>query len=165
MVYNDALNLAKTIESVKSQKFQDYDLIVIDGNSCDGTMDVIKANEKDIGYWISEKDNGIYDAMNKGIRASRGEYIEFLNAGDIYADSNSLEYIFSKNDKNYDVLYGEINVFDERNVFLFHVPALDFTIENLKLYGTGTVNHQAFFVKRNIAPYFSTKFRLKSLSY
>jgi glycosyltransferase involved in cell wall biosynthesis len=160
-VYNDAENLESTIKSVKSQSWSDYELVIIDGKSSDGTLDVIRANEKYMGFWLSEPDEGIYDAMNKGIKASRGKYIEFLNAGDVYTSPTCLESVFSENDKDYDVVYGEINLYDQKGRFFFQVPALDFTIENIKRYGTGTVNHQAFFIKRKIAPYFSTHFHLK----
>jgi glycosyltransferase involved in cell wall biosynthesis len=162
VVYNDAVNLSKTIDSIRSQTFSDYELIVIDGESSDMTLDVIMNNEHRIDYWISEPDNGIYDAMNKGIRIARGEYIEFLNAGDSFIDNVSLEYIFPNNHLEYDVIYGEINLFAENGSFLGHVPALDFTIDNLMRYGTATVNHQGFFIKKNLAPYFSNKYRLKA---
>jgi len=119
-------------------------------------------NEHRINHWISEPDNGIYDAMNKGIGIAGGEYIEFLNAGDVFKNTGSLECIFSNNNSEYDVIYGEINLFDENGSFLCHVPARDFTLDNLMRYGTGTVNHQAFFIKKNLAPYFSNKYRLKA---
>ena len=161
VVYNDSKNLKKTIDSVKSQSFNDYELIIIDGQSTDGTLDIIESNREYISSWISERDSGIYDAMNKGIRLARGKYIEFLNAGDVFVDRKSLERIFSNNDGDYDILYGEINLYDEDGIFLCEVPARDFTLENLKNFGTGTVNHQAFFLKRELAPHFSNKYRLK----
>jgi glycosyltransferase involved in cell wall biosynthesis len=160
-VYNDARNLTKTIKSVRSQSFKDYELIIIDGKSKDDTVDVIKVNSEYISFWVSEADTGIYDAMNKGLKVAGGKYVQFLNAGDTYVNSDCLECIFSDND-DYDVLYGEINVFNPDGDFLFQVPALDFTLDNLRDYGTGTVNHQAFLIKREIAPYFSTRFHLKS---
>ena len=162
VVYNDAENLSKTIASIRSQRFTDYEVIVIDGKSSDQTLDVIVNNEHCIDRWISEPDNGIYDAMNKGIGIARGEYIEFLNAGDAFKGADSLESVFSDNNLEYDIIYGEINLFDENGAFLGQVPALDFTLENLMRFGTGTVNHQAFFIKRNLAPFFSNKYRLKA---
>jgi glycosyltransferase involved in cell wall biosynthesis len=161
VVYNDADNLKKRIGSVKSQSFNDYELIIIDGQSTDGTLDIIESNREYISSWISERDSGIYDAMNKGIGLARGKYIEFLNAGDVFVDSRSLEHVFSDNDRNYDILYGEINLYDQDGKFLCQVPARDFTLGNLKNFGTGTVNHQAFFVKREMAPPYSIKYRLK----
>ena len=161
VVYNDAKNLKKTIDSVKSQSFNDYELIIIDGQSTDGTLEVIESSKPYIGSWVSEPDSWIYDAMNKGIGLARGKYIEFLNAGDVFVDRRSLEHVFSDNDRNYDILYGEINLYDLDGKFLCQVPARDFTLGNLKNFGTGTVNHQAFFVKREMAPPYSIKYRLK----
>lgn len=161
VVYNDAENLKKTIDSVRSQSFRDYELIVIDGKSTDRTLEIIESNKEHITSWISESDSGIYDAMNKGIKTANGKYIEFLNAGDVYADTKSLEYLFLNNDSDYDLMYGDINLYGESGEFLCQVPMRDFTLENLKKFGTGTVNHQAFFIKREITPFFSNKYRLK----
>lgn len=161
VVYNDAANFEKTIDSIKSQHFNDYELVVIDGKSSDGTIDIIKKEEKNIQYWISETDLGIYDAMNKGIKAASGEYIHFLNAGDTYSDPYALQDIFIDN-KNYDAIYGEINLFDKNDMFLSQIHARDFTLENLKKYGTGTLNHQALFIKKKIVPYFSLSYQIKS---
>jgi glycosyltransferase involved in cell wall biosynthesis len=161
VVFNDADRLAETIGSIRSQSFQDLELLVIDGGSRDGTLEVVKVNESVIRYWISEPDKGIYHAMNKGIMAARGRYLEFLNAGDTYTSPDALKNVFSQNDGDYDVLYGEINLFGPNGDFLFRVPAQPFTLENVKRYGTGTLNHQAFFIKRSMAPLFSTRYRLK----
>lgn len=84
VVYNAIDTIERTFKSIFNQTFDDYEFIVIDGGSTDGTIDVIKRYEHLIDYWISEKDFGIYDAMNKGIYVSKGEWIHFLNAGDIY---------------------------------------------------------------------------------
>jgi len=162
VVYNDTDNLLKTIKSIREQTFHDYEFIVIDGGSEKRTVDVINKNEDLINYWISEKDKGIYDAMNKGIRASQGQYLEFLNAGDEYVDENALQNIFAHNTKDYDVIYGEIELYNNSDMFLYNVPARPFTLGNLKHYGTGTLNHQAFFIKKTKAPYYSLKYRLKS---
>ena len=90
VVLNDLEGLKKTIESVKSLNFTNYEYIVIDGGSDDQSLDFIK-NEPTISKWLTEKDNGIYDAMNKGIKMSSGDYIHLLNAGDIYYSSNVFE--------------------------------------------------------------------------
>jgi glycosyltransferase involved in cell wall biosynthesis len=79
---NNIGGLQKTFESVFNQLFSDYEYIVIDGGSTDGSVDIIAQNAIKISYWISERDNGIYHAMNKGIQVSKGEYILFLNSGD-----------------------------------------------------------------------------------
>ena len=94
--YNDAKGLQRTIESVLCQTFHDYEFIVIDGGSTDGSVEVIKRYEKYIDYWVSEQDGGIYPGMNKGLRQAKGEYVNFMNGGDCYHSSDVLEKIFSK---------------------------------------------------------------------
>ena len=81
VVLNSRKLIGKSISSIISQKYTDFEYIVIDGGSTDGTVDVIKKNTQYIHYWISEPDKGIFDAMNKGIEKVRGDWICFLNAG------------------------------------------------------------------------------------
>ena len=76
--FNDAEGLERTIKSVISQSFKDYEFIIIDGGSTDGSVDVIKKYEKNIDYWVSEPDGGIYQGMNKGLRQSKGDYLNFI---------------------------------------------------------------------------------------
>ena len=84
--FNNCEGLGKTIDSVVSQSCHDYEYIVIDGGSTDGSVNVIKDNADNIDYWVSEKDDGIYNAMNKGIDHATGEYCLFLNSGDTLHD-------------------------------------------------------------------------------
>lgn len=84
VVYNGEHFLEKTIKSIITQKCKNLEYIIIDGGSTDGTLDIIDKYEDSINYWISEKDEGIYDAMNKGIEKSTGEGLLFLNAGDYF---------------------------------------------------------------------------------
>lgn len=88
--FNAANLIEDTIKSVADQTYSDVEYIIIDGNSSDGTKDIIRKYSDKITYWISENDKGIYDAMNKGISAANGDYIIFMNAGDKFADSNVL---------------------------------------------------------------------------
>lgn len=104
---NDKAGLEKTIQSVLEQTFVDLEYIIIDGGSSDGTIDVIKKNEAKITHWVSEKDNGIYQAMNKAINLSAGEYCLFLNAGDFLSDKHVLKNVFSKNFTD-DIIYGNM---------------------------------------------------------
>ena len=90
--YNNAIGLNKTINSVVSQSFQDFEFIVIDGYSTDKSIDIIKQNPR-INEWISEKDNGIYDAQNKGILKAKGNYLLFLNSGDILVNNQVLQKV------------------------------------------------------------------------
>ncbi len=88
--YNAASLIEETIKSVADQTYPDVEYIVIDGASKDGTVDIIQKYADKITYWVSEKDKGIYDAMNKGIACATGDYIIFMNAGDKFADCNVL---------------------------------------------------------------------------
>jgi glycosyltransferase involved in cell wall biosynthesis len=84
VVYNGEKLLENTIKSVISQPYDNIEYVIIDGCSTDGTVDIIKKYENNITYWLSEKDNGIYDAMNKGIKQATGKGLLFLNAGDFF---------------------------------------------------------------------------------
>ena len=106
--YNSEKTISKTLKSLKSQTFKDFEHIVIDGGSTDGTLEIIK-NEKHITKWISEKDQGIYDAINKGLKISKGTYINTINSGDYYYSSESLNIIkkyFEKN--NVSFIFGAV---------------------------------------------------------
>lgn len=92
--FNAANTIERTIQSVLSQSYKNLEYIIIDGGSSDGTLDIIRKYEDRL-VWISEPDNGIYDAMNKGIRISKGEWLNFMNAGDRFASNDVLEKIFS----------------------------------------------------------------------
>lgn len=102
-VLNNKEGIIKTIDSLKIQELKDFEHIIVDGGSTDGTLEVIK-NEKNITKWISEKDKGIYDAINKGLKISKGKYINTINSGDYYYSSKSLNFIkkyFEKNDVSF----------------------------------------------------------------
>lgn len=104
--YNNCEGLKKTIPSVIEQNYKDYEYIIIDGGSTDGSVDVIKKYEQFISYWVSEKDCGIYNAMNKGIRHSTGEYLNFMNSGDTFFESDILKKIETQLE-NYDIVVGK----------------------------------------------------------
>ena len=94
--FNNKEGLRKTIESVINQTFRDFEFIVIDGGSTDGSTDVIKEFDVQIDYWVSEPDGGIYQGMNKGIKAATGEYLNFMNAGDCFYNEEVLQHVFDK---------------------------------------------------------------------
>ena len=104
---NHAQELERTIRSVESQTWQEREYLVIDGASTDDTLDVIKAHEASITRWVSEPDQGIYDAMNKGVRMARGEWVIFMNAGDTFASDDTLQRVFGS-PQNADVIYGDV---------------------------------------------------------
>jgi len=108
VVYNGEKYLEQTIQSVINQTYDNVEYIIIDGGSTDGTLDIIRKYEDKIDYWVSEKDAGIYDAMNKGIAVATGEWINFMNAGDSLVNENSLK-IFSKYfDSTFALIYSDI---------------------------------------------------------
>jgi len=95
--YNCVDTLQKTIDSVIAQKYLGLEYIIIDGASKDGTVDIIKRNECKITKWLSEPDDGIYDAMGKGLRMATGDWIIFMNAGDRFASYDIINRIFAEN--------------------------------------------------------------------
>lgn len=104
--FNNCTGLKKTIESVVEQSFKDFEWIVIDGGSTDGSRELIEQYADRFTYWVSEPDKGIYNAMNKGIKVAKGDYLQFLNSGDWLCDSMALERFFAYS-FNADVVYGD----------------------------------------------------------
>lgn len=105
--YNHAQALRTTINSVVQQTYSNKEYLIIDGGSADESVSVIKEFESHISYWISEKDTGIYHAMNKGIAASTGDYILFLNSGDVLNGKSALEDFITHPDFYGDIIYGD----------------------------------------------------------
>lgn len=107
--YNCADAIRKTLESVVGQDCADKEYIIIDGGSTDGTADIIREYEEHLTYWCSEPDGGIYQGMNKGIARAQGQWIIFMNAGDVFADEHVLSQVASfLDEEKYDILYGDI---------------------------------------------------------
>jgi len=102
--YNEKDTIRQTIESVLNQKFTDFEYIIVDGNSDDGTYDIIREYSNRLSKFISEPDNGIFDAMNKGLDHADGEYIFFLNAGDVLVNNKIFADIFDKSNSE-DIIY------------------------------------------------------------
>jgi glycosyltransferase involved in cell wall biosynthesis len=146
VVYNGRNYLEQTIKSVFAQTCRQYEYLIIDGGSTDGTLDVIKANENNISYWISERDHGIYDAMNKGISHARGKYVLFLNADDYLAGDTVLEEVLSELKGDADGYCGFINFVDQAGGQLYKQGPQK---GNLYAY----VMHQAFIYKRSLHDY------------
>lgn len=114
VVYNGIDSIEPTILSVLSQDYPNIEYIIIDGGSTDGTVDIIKKYEDKISYWISESDNGIYDAMNKGVMTSTGAWIHFRNCGDYFYAENIISNVFTQliSDEIM-VVYGNCRMWDE----------------------------------------------------
>lgn len=105
--FNSVKEIEETIKSVINQTYSDIEYIIIDGGSTDGTLDVIEKYADKISYFVSEPDYGIYDAMNKGIKRATGDYINFMNAGDMFYTPETLQIVASKMNVA-DVYYGKV---------------------------------------------------------
>ena len=160
VVYNRREDLKKTIASVKGQTSHDIEYIVIDGDSNDGTKEVISENADFISRFVSEKDSGIYDAMNKGLRMASGDYVWFLNSGDEIYSSDTVENIFRIN-SSADAYYGDVMYVDEKGNELerrkLKKPPEKFSYKDM-IYGM-VVIHQSFIVKRELASEYNTGYR------
>lgn len=168
ITYQAEAYIERTLNSVFEQGCaEEIDYIVVDGASKDQTLSIIEANKTQINQVISEKDKGIYDAMNKGIKLAKGEYILFLNAGDTFASANTLKNLLQELAGNPDVLYGEaVFVNNEgqslglRSEVTPHRLPAQLSWRDFK--NGMLVCHQAFIAKRSIAPLFNLEYRLSS---
>ena len=105
--YNAVEVIEKTMLSVLNQTYPNVEYIIIDGGSTDGTVDIIKKYADRLAYWVSEPDNGIYDAMNKGIAVATGEYINFMNAGDVFYNDTVLSEFVPQINRDSTIIYGD----------------------------------------------------------
>lgn len=145
--YNNCAGLKKTIDSIVPQSFKDFEWIVIDGGSIDGSRELMEQYANRFSYWVSEPDKGVYNAMNKGIKVAKGEYINFMNSGDSFASPTILEEVFSTA-HTADVLYGYMT----RGALDGEVNNQSMMKENLTwidFYRDG-LPHQATFIKRSL---------------
>ncbi len=108
VVYNAKESLEATIASVLNQSYPHVEYIIIDGGSQDGTVELITRYRDRLAYWTSEPDRGIYDAMNKGVAAAKGDWIIFINAGDEFYCASTLEILSSDLAVNKDIVYGDV---------------------------------------------------------
>ncbi len=143
--YNNAEGLRKTINSVVSQSFQDFEFIVIDGNSTDKSVDVIKQFNR-INEWLSEKDNGIYNAQNKGVLKSKGEYLLFLNSGDILADNQVLQKVSTYLSGGKSFYYGNL-ILDKNNIKEKHLAPREIDVDFIL---NSTFWHPCVFIKSDL---------------
>lgn len=166
ITYNASHTVERTLDSISSQDFKDFEHIVIDGASCDNTLDLINdspgAERRRV---ISEPDKGLYDAMNKGLRAAQGRYLIFLNAGDKFHSSDTLSVLARtiSDHANPGVVYGQTVLVDDKGDYLgprhLTAPArLEFSDFSRGM----LVCHQAFVVRRDIAPEYDTRWRFSS---
>lgn len=143
---NNAKGLLKTVGSVVSQTWQEFEYIIIDGASSDNSTLVIKQFSENIDYWISEPDHGVYQAMNKGIRKATGEYLLFLNSGDFLVDADVLLKVFSYPYTG-DILCAKCNMSDKGEIVWTSNPP---EVYRLSHFYEATIAHQSTFIKRSL---------------
>jgi len=158
---NSEKYIQKTLESIFSQTYSNYEVLIIDGMSTDNTLNIIENYKNKITLIISEKDLGIYDAMNKGISLSKGEYINFLNSGDNFANENVLEKVYNSIKTKPNLVYGDINIFKNKKFYKEQL-SLDFNLQNLLEKGTGVLCHQSMFVLNENIPLYNLKYKYKA---
>ncbi|MDP4286107.1 MAG: glycosyltransferase family 2 protein [Bacteroidota bacterium] len=142
---NNAAGLQRTMESVFEQTFTDYEYIIIDGGSTDGSKELIEEHQNKLGYWVSEKDGGIFNAQNKGILKSDGKYLLFLNSGDNFYDENILKYVNSFLDST-GIVYGDILVKEpDKSWVKKYNEQISFDY-----FTKDTLPHQASFIKKSL---------------
>jgi len=161
VVYNNVRDIERTMLSVLNQTYLNIEYIIVDGRSTDGTLDIIKKYRDKIKL-ISEKDEGIYDAMNKGLATATGDYVLFMNSGDeIYAPDTIANVFAAANDA--DIYYGETEMIDERGQSLGqrrHKAPEKFTWQSFK-YGM-SVSHQAIYIRRSLTGPFDPQYHLSA---
>ena len=142
---NNISGLRLTAESILEQTYDDYEWIVIDGGSHDGTREFLEASNKNITFWCSEKDKGIYNAMNKGIARAKGDYILFLNSGDtLYRNTTLQEALEKCND--YDIVYGDAMFMHKKGARRW---VYDDILTMKRMY-EHSINHQSTFIKASL---------------
>jgi glycosyltransferase involved in cell wall biosynthesis len=145
--YNNSEGLRRTIESVVSQTFRDFEFIVIDGGSTDGSADVLQEYDKDITYWVSERDSGIYNGMNKGISKATGDYLNFMNSGDCFYNNNVLQQVANQL-TDADIIVGRDYHFNEAKQ-QGHASIQPGRVTMMHFF-VATLDHQSSFIKREL---------------
>lgn len=140
--YNNRDGLQKTIDSVLAQTWTDFEWIVIDGGSTDGSRELIEQYQEHFAYWCSESDKGVYHAMNKGIAKAKGEYLLFLNSGDCLYNPAVLNRVWSK-DHYADIISGQV-IYPNGHL----LRTCDYSIAKQLI--LDTLNHQGTFIKRDL---------------
>ncbi|NVO03015.1 MAG: glycosyltransferase [Bacteroidetes bacterium] len=163
VVFNSSEFLEKTIQSILNQTYSNIEYLIIDGGSTDGTLDIIKKYESKISYWISEPDKGIYDAMNKGIKAATGDYVWFINSGDLISTNSTLEKAIGCSENAGDVYYGETEIVDEQGVKLYMRRHKAPEVLSWKSFRTGMmVSHQSIIVKKELSPFYDLQYKVSA---
>jgi glycosyltransferase involved in cell wall biosynthesis len=162
IVYNNVRDIERTIRSVVNQTYANIEYVIVDGQSNDGTLQIIEKYKDRIAKFISEKDEGIYDAMNKGLSLATGDYVIFMNSGDEFYDSETVAAVFASGD-DADIYYGETEMIADDGSSLGqrrHQAPAKFTWRGFK-YGM-SISHQAIYIRRSLAELYDRRYRLSS---
>jgi glycosyltransferase involved in cell wall biosynthesis len=154
VAWNNAEGLEKTIQSVVNQTYKNTEFIIIDGGSTDGTIDIINRYKEDIDYWVCEKDDGIYDAMNKGIKVSTGDWLSFMNSGDVFYNKQVLDDLTIGIFPDKSIIYG--------NNFSTPYSIKPFSLKKLEC-GIIMASHQAMLFNKKIISnqlYYNCKYKI-----
>ena len=142
--YNDKTGLSKTIESVLNQTNKNFEYIIIDGGSTDGSKGIIEQYSNQIDYWVSESDTGVFNAMNKGIKVAAGDFVIFMNGGDCFYNNAVLEEVEPLLDDNFDIYYGN-NYKQTPNSKRLKTYSEKL---NFSFFYTSSINHQSTFIRK-----------------
>ncbi|WP_293311987.1 glycosyltransferase family 2 protein [Pedobacter sp. UBA5917] len=141
---NNLTGLKQTTESVLAQSSKNFEHLIIDGNSTDGSKQYIESISDKLGYWQSKNDLGIYDAMNTGIKHATGEYLIFLNSGDIFYNNDVIKNVMELLVK--DIVYGDIEIVDRDKKYVHVTP----TVLSFGHFVNNNLPHQSAFIKREL---------------
>jgi len=162
VVYNNVRDIERTMLSVLNQTYPNIEYIIVDGLSTDGTLAIIKKYEGRISKVISEKDKGIYDAMNKGLAIATGDYVIFMNSGDEFYAPDTVDNVFASG-PDADIYYGETEMINAKGESLGqrrHKAPAAFTWRDFK-YGL-SISHQAIYVRRTLTEPYDPRYQLSA---
>ncbi len=162
VVFNNEKDIERTMLSVLNQTYDRIEYLVIDGKSTDGTLEIIEKYRSQLAVLISEKDNGIYDAMNKGLAKATGDYVIFMNSGDEFYEKDTVKTVFASA-PDADIYYGETEMIGQNLQSLGqrrHKAPENFTWRDFK-YGM-SVSHQAIFIRRKLVEKYDLNYQLSA---
>jgi len=163
VVFNGILQIEDTIKAIINQNYKNFEYIIIDGGSIDGTVEIIKKYEPSISKWISEPDYGLYDAMNKGLKIAKGKYVWFINAGDKPYLENTFQIVADLALDNPDIIYGETIIIDSSGNEIGSRRLRPGPSLNWRSLKDGlVVCHQAIIIKKEITGNYNINYKIAS---
>ena len=161
--FNAEKSIETTLRSLENQTYREFEYLIIDGGSDDKTLELVNESKIPIQKLISEPDNGLYDAMNKGLKLAKGKYVLFLNAGDSFYSNDTLLHYKNEAEKDSDIIYGDTDIVDCEGHFISkrHLSAPQALQNNSFLEGM-TICHQAFMVKKELTESFDLRYKFSA---